>query len=63
MFTRIREEYTTLVNYFEETVRETKRVGPLRETDYDNVIAFVHFVGRLHQTTLKLSASKTPTSV
>lgn len=44
VFTRMREEYTPLVNYNEETVRETKKVGVLVR-HWDNAIAFVHLVG------------------
>ncbi|CAL2224502.1 unnamed protein product [Prunus armeniaca] len=68
VFTRMVDENAPFVAYFNELEKDgkkqnlMKKVGPPTESDWENTQAFVHFLKKFYETTLKLSATKTCTS-
>ncbi|KAL3646044.1 hypothetical protein CASFOL_011224 [Castilleja foliolosa] len=70
VFTWIEEENKEFKSYFEETVTrkiegkkvQAKREGPPVEADWAKAICFAHFLKKFYDATVKLSATKTPTS-
>ncbi|CAL8999971.1 unnamed protein product [Prunus brigantina] len=67
VFARMADENAPFVAYFNELEKDgkktlVKRVGPPTESDWENAQAFVHFLKKFYETTLKLSATKTCTS-
>ncbi|KAM7506694.1 hypothetical protein LguiA_017147 [Lonicera macranthoides] len=67
VFSRMSEENVQFRDYFEELEKDAnknlvKRVGPPVESDWEKALAFVHFLKKFYDSTLKLSATKTVTS-
>ncbi|CAL9024694.1 unnamed protein product [Prunus brigantina] len=60
---RIAAENVSFQAYFEEIEKDgMKRVGPPNNEDWEKSISFVHFLKKIYDTILKLSATKTVTS-
>ncbi|CAA0812039.1 Unknown protein [Striga hermonthica] len=57
VFARLVEEFTLFKSYFEEG-----RVGPPSDEDWKKAMGFAHFLKKFYDATVKLSATKTPTS-
>ncbi|CAA0806934.1 Unknown protein [Striga hermonthica] len=57
VFARLVEEFTPFKSYFEEG-----RVGPPSDEDWEKAMGFAHFLKKFYDATVKLSATKTPTS-
>ncbi|CAA0841882.1 Unknown protein [Striga hermonthica] len=57
VFARLVEEFRPFVTYFEEG-----RVGPPNDEDWEKAMGFAHFLKKFYDATIKLSATKTPTS-
>ncbi|KAM7515218.1 hypothetical protein LguiA_004801 [Lonicera macranthoides] len=70
VFARLADDSAQFVAYFcEEVVREVdgnkvyaKRVGPPNDVDWEKAMGFTHFLKKFYDATIKLSATKTPTS-
>ncbi|CAH9070101.1 unnamed protein product [Cuscuta europaea] len=70
VFARLGEDSTQFHAYFcEEVMREVdgkkvkvKRVGPPEEEDWGKAMGFAHFLKKFYDVTIKLSATKSPTS-
>ncbi|CAH9070853.1 unnamed protein product [Cuscuta europaea] len=70
VFARLHEDSTQFHAYFcEEVMREVdgkkfkvKRVGPPEEEDWEKAMGFAHFLKKFYDVTIKLSATKSPTS-
>ncbi|KAM7500827.1 hypothetical protein LguiA_025241 [Lonicera macranthoides] len=70
VFARMAEENEQFEAYFEELVTrevdgkkvQAKREGPPVEEDWARVVSFAHFLKKFYDATIKLSATKTPTS-
>ncbi|PRQ47720.1 putative transcription factor/ chromatin remodeling BED-type(Zn) family [Rosa chinensis] len=63
VFGRMADEDAQFQHYFEEKdTKGRKRTGPLVEEDWRNAQAFVHFLKKFYEATLKLSAWKTVTA-
>ncbi|XP_024196248.1 zinc finger BED domain-containing protein RICESLEEPER 1-like [Rosa chinensis] len=63
VFHRMADEDLQFKRYFEEKdVKGRKRVGPPLEEDWRNAKAFVHFLKKIYESTLKLSAWKSVTA-
>ncbi|CAA0811281.1 Unknown protein [Striga hermonthica] len=57
VFARMVEEFTPFKTYFEDG-----RVGPPTDEDWEKAMGFAHFLKKFYDATIKLSATKTPTS-
>ncbi|CAA0823703.1 Unknown protein [Striga hermonthica] len=57
VFASLVEEFTPFKSYFEEG-----RVGPPSDEDWEKAMGFAHFLKKFYDATVKLSATKTPTS-
>ncbi|CAH9114517.1 unnamed protein product [Cuscuta epithymum] len=63
VFEKMVEEWLPFMKYFREKNEKGKvRVGPPGHENWENAKAFVHYLKKLYDVTLELSASKTPTS-
>ncbi|CAM8883945.1 unnamed protein product [Rhodiola kirilowii] len=66
VFSRMDDEYVNFRAYFNEEVKKdgvlVKRMGPPMEEAWLDAQAFTLFLKRFYDSTIKLSASKTPTS-
>ncbi|CAA0839445.1 Unknown protein [Striga hermonthica] len=57
VFARMVEEFTPFKTYFDDG-----RVGPPTDEDWEKAMGFAHFLKKFYDATIKLSATKTPTS-
>ncbi|CAA0813976.1 Unknown protein [Striga hermonthica] len=57
VFARMVEEFTPFKTYFEDG-----RVWPQTDEDWEKAMGFAHFLQKFYDATIKLSATKTPTS-
>jgi hypothetical protein len=63
VFDRMSYDDPQFIAYFDEKDHKgKKRAGPPVEADWRNAQAFVHFLGKFYQSTLKMSAWKTVTA-